>query len=279
VGDVVSSGSGLAFIVYPTAVTRMPIPALWSVLFFIMLLLIGLDTQFTMVETLLSALMDQFTFLRAHKPLFVSSVCFVLFLLGLTQCLEGGMLMFELFNTYAAGMCLVVCAILEVVTVNYVYGFKNFMKKITDEMGIYVPKCLYYYWMVTWCFITPLSLGTIFGLSLYFITPASFGDYVYPLGIQILGWLLMATSVILIPIGAVFAYMKGDKSCSQLFSATTDFCPAHERKNRRLRQNLSFGIITDYENQAFKGEGYKPEDSALQPGSAPKIEIQNSTSL
>ena len=42
---VVSPGPGLAFIAYPQAVAMMPLPQLWSICFFIMLLLLGLDTQ------------------------------------------------------------------------------------------------------------------------------------------------------------------------------------------------------------------------------------------
>lgn len=45
VGDVVDKGPSLAFVVIPEAAAKIPYPAFWSLVFFIMLLATGFDCQ------------------------------------------------------------------------------------------------------------------------------------------------------------------------------------------------------------------------------------------
>ena len=65
----------------------MPIPQLWSVTFFFMLLLLGIDSQFSTVEVIITTLKDGFSdyidrYIKHHEIL-VLLVCILGFLFGI----------------------------------------------------------------------------------------------------------------------------------------------------------------------------------------------------
>jgi len=49
VEDIVTDGPGLVFVVFPHALSKMPLPQLWSVVFFGMLILLGIDSQVKLI--------------------------------------------------------------------------------------------------------------------------------------------------------------------------------------------------------------------------------------
>ncbi|CAG07063.1 unnamed protein product, partial [Tetraodon nigroviridis] len=94
---VAESGPGLAFIAYPKAVTMMPLAPLWACLFFMMLIFLGLDSQFVCVESLVTAVVDLYpeTFRRGYRrELLILGMSVVSFLIGLIMCTEGIFLFF-----------------------------------------------------------------------------------------------------------------------------------------------------------------------------------------
>ncbi|MEQ2189546.1 hypothetical protein GOODEAATRI_026346, partial [Goodea atripinnis] len=88
-----NTGPGLAFIAYPRAVSMMPFSPLWAALFFVMIVFLGLDSQFVCVESLVTAIVDMYpsVFRRKNRrELFLLGVVLFSFLMGLIMLMEVG---------------------------------------------------------------------------------------------------------------------------------------------------------------------------------------------
>ncbi|GCB82312.1 hypothetical protein scyTo_0021974 [Scyliorhinus torazame] len=82
----IHTGPGLAFIAYPKAVTLMPIAPLWAALFFFMLLVLGLDSQFVGVEGFITGIMDLLpTYVSGglRREVVVAVCCLICFVIDL----------------------------------------------------------------------------------------------------------------------------------------------------------------------------------------------------
>ncbi|XP_041119320.1 sodium- and chloride-dependent creatine transporter 1-like isoform X2 [Polyodon spathula] len=155
ISRVAESGPGLVFIAYPKAVTLMPLAPFWATLFFFMLLILGLDSQFVGVEGFITGIMDMIPNSvsgSVRREAVVAICCFICFIIDLSMVNEGGIFVFQLFDYYSAsGITLLWQAFWECVVVAWVYGADRFMDDIARMIG-YQPMTL-----VKWCwaFITP----------------------------------------------------------------------------------------------------------------------------
>ncbi|XP_046561744.1 sodium-dependent proline transporter-like [Haliotis rubra] len=128
---VVSNGPGLGFVTYPAALAKLPLPQLWSFLFFLMLLMVGLDTQFLGIEVVITALIDQYPHQLGKRRMVVTGgYCLMVFLLGIMFCTQGGPYMFQLVDWYVFSLGPMVICTLESIAVSWIYGVYDNNKSV-----------------------------------------------------------------------------------------------------------------------------------------------------
>lgn len=207
VKDVVKGGPGLAFVAYPEALSRLPCPHLWSILFFFMLFLLGLDSEFAMLENILTSISDEFPTMRRHKLKFTLGTGTLFFLIGLVCVTRGGQYVFEIMDYYGGSIPLVFIAVFECIGLMWIYGYDNFAFDVyymlERKMGIY--------WKITWKYTAPAVLAFICVGSLYNHRPLHYGDYDFPEWADVLGWVLTIIIIGQIPLWALYAFIKQKK--------------------------------------------------------------------
>ncbi|XP_061183688.1 sodium- and chloride-dependent glycine transporter 1-like [Saccostrea echinata] len=239
IDKVVTQGPGLTFVAYPEAVSKLPISPLWAVLFFLMLFTIGLDSQFGMFETMTSAFVDEFPhLLKNRKVLFTAFFCFIEFLLGIPCIMEGGIYVLQIMDWYCATFSLMLLSLTECVVIAWIYGADRFYKDIELMIG-YQPGI---WWKICWKFITPLTITFIWLFSVTQLSPVTYGDYEYPDGAIVFGWMLGLVSLVPVPVCALIAILgeKGNlfQRIKKLVHHADDWGPAVEKHRVKYLQSL-----------------------------------------
>ncbi|XP_056000421.1 sodium-dependent proline transporter-like [Ostrea edulis] len=198
VEDVVQAGPGLAFLVYPAALSELPFPNVWAVVFFVMLFTVGLDSQFAKMETCMTAVSDTFPRLRRHKALLSVVLCSFFFLAGLLLCTNAGLYIFQLLDWYVAAIGVPLFGVLECLIFGWIYGAENMSRDIEMMIGRSVPV----YMRILWCIITPLLLMVLLIFSMYTYRPPMVGSYTYPGYARVFGWFVALLPLVPIPICA-----------------------------------------------------------------------------
>ncbi|XP_064095635.1 sodium- and chloride-dependent glycine transporter 2-like [Macrobrachium nipponense] len=114
-------GAEVVFIAYPAFLVEMKSPMLFR-RFFLMILTMGIDSLIGLVETVTTALFDNFTRLRNRYFPNVCAVIFVMFLLGLPMCTSTGFYIVECMHSYTCNLSLPLLGISHIVLVCYVFG-------------------------------------------------------------------------------------------------------------------------------------------------------------
>jgi len=237
--DVADQGPGLVFEVYPQAVATLPGSQFWSVIFFFMLIMLGMDSAMGGLECVITGLMDEYQeFFRKRgisREVFTGFVVFSSYLVAITCVTPGGFYIFSLLENYAAGLSLLTTVFFEAVAVSWVYGLKYFSEDVYAMLG-HRPGL---YWKICWKFVSPCFLAFIIILQMTDISEFSIEKYdgttyTYPAAAHWTGRILSASTISCIPVAAILVIIKARK---------------HEgsSKSRSVLQCLGAAITPSYE--------------------------------
>lgn len=188
VADVVASGPGLAFVAFPKALSLMPFASFFSVLFFLTLLTLAIDSAFSLVEAINTTIKDKTKMKRQHIALIV---CVLGFLAGIIYTTNAGLYFLDIVDHFVTNVNLIVIGILECIAVGWLFGaekMKDYINKVSDfKIGSW--------WVATIKYIIPISLAVILALQLKAEFVENYGGY--PDWAILIGWLFVLVPLVI----------------------------------------------------------------------------------
>ncbi|XP_060527837.1 sodium- and chloride-dependent GABA transporter ine-like [Cylas formicarius] len=231
--DVIDDGPGLIFVVYPQTMAKMPSSQLWAVFFFFMLICLALNSQFAIVEVVLTSIQDGFPAwikrnLMCHEVLALI-ICFISFLCGIPNVTQGGIYFFQLIDHYAASISIMYLAFFECVAITWFYGTFRLCRNVKTMTGRHPG----WFLKICWLVITPLMIFALWVFLIIDYEPPTYnnGNYHYPGWAIAIGWIIASLSILCIPAYMIVIFVRSPGSTflvklkNSLKSDLDDKCP------------------------------------------------------
>ncbi|MBL7133980.1 MAG: sodium-dependent transporter [Phycisphaerae bacterium] len=162
VADVVEGGPDLAFVTYPLAISKLGEygrfwPPLVSVLFFITLLTLGIDSLFSLIEAAVAGLHDRFTWMSRNA--LTMGMCVLGFVVGLLFATRGGINWLGVFDRWCNDYGLAFVGLMECLAVGYFFRTARLREYINSVSEIHLGG----WWELCIRLVTPLVLTALLG--------------------------------------------------------------------------------------------------------------------
>lgn len=189
VTEVVTAGVGLAFVTLPAAINLLPAPYILGPLFFLALVVAGLSSQISIIEAVVSAIIDKLNWSRKKAA---TIVCGIGLVISMAFATDGGLLLLDLVDHFVNNVGILTSCLIELVLMAWLVklaDIREYVNKVSDfSVGIWFEICLR--------FISPLFLAFIVYKKFETLILEGYGGYA-EFELMTLGWGLIALLVVI----------------------------------------------------------------------------------
>ncbi|MBI2649976.1 sodium-dependent transporter [Candidatus Woesearchaeota archaeon] len=178
--EVVASGPGLAFVVFPKALSLMPFASFFSMLFFLILVTIAYDSAFSLVEAIDTVIVEKTKMKREAIALIV---CIFGLLSGIIFTTNAGLYFLDVIDHFINSYSLVAVGILECIAVGWVFGAEKLRAYVNKVSDIKIGR----WWDYAIKYFVPIVLTIIVAIQLTKEFKAPYENY--PQWAIWLGWI------------------------------------------------------------------------------------------
>uniref|UniRef100_A0AAZ3R9A8 Transporter n=1 Tax=Oncorhynchus tshawytscha TaxID=74940 RepID=A0AAZ3R9A8_ONCTS len=202
------AGPSLLFIIYAEAIANMPAATFFAIIFFLMIIMLGLDSTFAGLEGVITAMLDEFPqLLSRRREWFVLGLVCVCYLGALST-----LTYVSLLSTLPSLDTKVCVHVFHSVSLCPFSGTSRFCADVHMMLG-FSPGL---FWRVCWVAICPIFLLFIIVSFLAFPPEVKLFDYVYPPWTTVLGYCIGVSSFICVPAYMVYHLLTAKGTFKQV---------------------------------------------------------------
>jgi NSS family neurotransmitter:Na+ symporter len=174
-----TSGTGLAFVTFPTAISKLPmLNSLFGMIFFVTLLTLGIDSAFALQEAFTTGFYDKW---RIPTEKLAAIFVLIAFPASLIFVTRGGFYWFDIVDKWICDFGLVISGLVQCIVVGYLYKVEDFRSYLNTHSEVRLGK----WWVWALRYVTPTVLIIILIVNLY--TEITKGYENYPRWATLLG--------------------------------------------------------------------------------------------
>ncbi|CRL07420.1 CLUMA_CG020393, isoform A [Clunio marinus] len=239
ISKVTRSGAGLAFISYPDAIAKFKtLPQVFSVLFFLMLYLLGIGSNVAMMSCIMTVVRDRFKKIKNWQIALVIAIFGTGF--GSIYMTPSGQSVLKLVDYYGASFVTFILAIAELYTFCFIYGVERLCNDVEFMLG-FRPN---WFWRICWKFVTPGLMTVILVYTLFNLEPLQDNGKDYPLTAHLIGMFISFLGLVQLPGFMVYAILKQKKNTlleriKAAFEPTEKWGPIDPKLNLKYKEYVN----------------------------------------
>jgi len=161
VDAVAESGPSLVFVAFPYALAQLPHAAWFSAVFFCSLILLGIDSAFSITESVLASVVDKTGWSRGKVLIGITLVGLVI---GLLFCTQGGLSWLGTFDDFINGTWgITLTALLECFVLGWLFRLRRLRAHANERSDWNIGR----WWDWTIRLVIPVILAALFAWSLF----------------------------------------------------------------------------------------------------------------
>lgn len=202
IDDVVSSGVGLAFVVFPQIINQFPaLNGFFGFLFFASLVLAGLTSLISIVETYVSGVQDRFKISRTKSVLIGGGLSAIISILFATR---GGLFFLDVTDYFINNFGVALAGLVEIIAIAW---FAKSLRNLQEHANSVSDMRLGAWWRVCLSIITPIVLGYMMFDNIRTNITENYGGY-ETWFVSAYGWVIVAAVIVL---GILLSFVKWNK--------------------------------------------------------------------